>query len=99
MSLKKFDASNWKFTQKVIRIGHNRVLKQHFRDVKGTDQTHTGRHYVRTALEIRDTDSAIETLNKMLYFNAYVRADNELGDAIASIPESWNLKIHANKSK
>ena len=92
MTLNKFDASNWEFTQKIIKIGHNRSVRKHFKDIQTHNQTYNGRHYIKTALEIRDADSALETLNKMLYFNHYIRADNKATDAIASIPESWNLK-------
>ena len=35
----------------------------------------------------------------MLYFNNYVRADNKATDAIASVPESWNLKAESQRKQ
>jgi hypothetical protein len=87
----KFDVNSWEFTQRMIRIGHNRRVKEYFRDIKSDTNTGTGREALKTAILIRDEDSAIESLNKMLYFSNYLNIDN-----IASYPEGWLIKKGQN---
>jgi hypothetical protein len=87
MATNKFDTNSWEFTQRVIRIGHNRRVKQYFRDVVSDKGDRTGRAALKTALLIRDEDSAIETLNKLLYFSNYLN-----NDTVASYPEGWMIK-------
>jgi hypothetical protein len=87
----KFDANSWEFTQRIIRIGHNRRVKEYFRDIKSDTDTGTGRSTLKTALLIRDNDSAIESNNKMLYFSNYLEKDN-----INSFPEGWETKKGQN---
>jgi hypothetical protein len=83
----KFEANSWEFTQRMIRIGHNRRVKEYFKDIKSDTDTNTGRTALKTALLIRDADSAIESMNKMLYFSSYLNTDN-----VASYPEGWLVK-------
>lgn len=83
----KFEADSWEFTQRIIRIGHNRRVKQYFKDIKSDTDTKTGRTALKTALLIRDEDSAIESMNKLLYFSNYLNAEN-----VTSYPEGWLLK-------
>jgi hypothetical protein len=87
----KFEVNSWEFTQKMIRIGHNRRVKEYFRDIKSDTDTGTGRAALKTALLIRDADSAIESMNKMLYFNSYLNSDH-----LASYPEGWLIKKGQN---
>lgn len=87
----KFEVNSWEFTQRMIRIGHNRRVKEFFRDVKSDSDTVTGRGALKSALLIRDADSAIESMNKMLYFNSYLNSDN-----LASYPEGWLIKKGQN---
>ena len=77
----KFDANSWEFTQRMIRLGHNRRVKQYFRDISSDTATNTGREAVKTSLLIRDDDSGIETMNKMLYFSNYLDRDLVLTQA------------------
>ena len=92
MTLKKFDAASWDFLQKVVRIGHNRRVKKHFRDVIGDESVDNGRSYLKSALSIRNRDSALEVLVKLLYFKSYLSQDNEDILALATVPEAWPLK-------
>ena len=87
----KFDANSWEFTQRIIKIGHNRRVKQYFRDLKSDTNTNTGRQAINTALLIRDNDSALEVVNKQLYFSNYL--DREL---LASYPDGWQIKKGQN---
>jgi hypothetical protein len=83
----KFEADSWEFTQRMIRIGHNRRVKQYFKDIKSDTDTNTGRTALKTALLIRDNDSAIESMNKLLYFSNYLNQEN-----VTSYPEGWLIK-------
>ena len=80
---------SWEFTEKVIKIGHNRAVKKHFKDVIGDDSRSNGRQATKTALFIRDEDSALEVLNKQMYFQGITRSDNP----IATIPEWWPGRV------
>jgi hypothetical protein len=83
----KLDPYSWEFTQKMIKVGHNRRVKNYFKDIQVDDSKATGRTALKTALLIRNEDSAIETLNKMTYFANYLE-----NDVIASSPEGWLIK-------
>jgi hypothetical protein len=87
----RFDANSWEFTQRMIRIGHNRRVKQYFKDVADDSSTTTGRSALKVSLLIRDEDSAIECQIKMLYFSSYLDRDN-----VISIPEGWEMKKGQN---
>jgi hypothetical protein len=80
----KFEANSWEFTQRMIRIGHNRRVKEYFKDTKSDTDTGSGRAAIKVALLIRDEDSAIESMNKMLYFSGYLEKETTL-----SFPEGW----------
>ena len=84
----KFNANSWEFTQRIIRIGHNRRVKKYFKDIASNTATSTGRQAIKTSLLIRDNDSGIETLNKMTYFANYL--DRDLS---ATYPESWRVQV------
>lgn len=84
--------NSWNWTQKVIKIGHNRAVKKHFKDVIADDGKATGRQSIKTALLIRDEDSALEVLNKQIYFNRI--ADG--GIPIATMPEWWPRRVGAD---
>lgn len=86
---KNWDSWNW--TQRVIKIGHNRAVKKHFKDVLADDGRSTGRQSIKTALLIRDEDSALEVLNKQVYFN---RLAGEI--PLATIPEWWPKRVGAD---
>lgn len=83
----KFDAQSFEFLQRVIRIGHNRAVKRYFRDQESDTSTSTGRGVVKTALLIRDEDSAQETLLKMQYFKLYLETETS-----SILPDGWQIK-------
>lgn len=87
MPVPKYDPFAWEFTQKIIRIGHNRRVKKYFRDVQQDTNRSTGRGVLKSALLIRDEDSGLETISKMLYFSNYLEQDS-----IASYPMGWEVK-------
>lgn len=84
---KKFDTNSWEFTQKMIRIGHNRRVRKYFRDVLSDTNTRTGREAIKTSLLIRDEDSGIETLNKMTYFSNYLYQESSV-----SYADGWQIR-------
>ncbi|HEY9768262.1 MAG TPA: hypothetical protein V6C71_07095 [Coleofasciculaceae cyanobacterium] len=71
----------------MIRIGHNRRVRNYFKDVKSETSKNTRREAIKTSLLVRDEDSAIETLNNMTYFANYLEQEN-----ISSYPEGWEIK-------
>ena len=87
----KFDTYSLEFTQRMIRIGHNRRVKRYFRDISSDTRTDTGRTALKTSLSIRDNDSALESLNKMTYFSNYLAKDLS-----ATYPEGWQVKKGQN---
>lgn len=87
----RFEANSWEFTQRMIRIGHNRRVKQYFKDTKSDTDTSSGRAAIKVALLIRDEDSAIECQVKMLYFSNYLEDDK-----IVSYPEGWEMRKGKN---
>ncbi len=84
----KFD--DWKFTKRVIRITHNREVRKYFRDVPSDTARTNGRQAIKTALIIRDDDSAIEILNKQFFFR-FGLAQSNITNQLA-IPEEWIMK-------
>ncbi|NJL51172.1 MAG: hypothetical protein HC930_01255 [Hydrococcus sp. SU_1_0] len=88
---KAFDASSWEFTQKQVRLGHNRKVKKHFRDIQSDSDYNNGRTALKTCLIIRDADSASECLVKMHYFANYLAQNN-----IATLPDGWQIKKGQN---
>ena len=87
----KFDANSWEFTQRIIRIGHNRQVKKYFKDIASNTATSTGRQIIKTSLLIRDNDSALEVMNKMTYFSSYL--NNEYTTAY---PDGWQIRKGQN---
>lgn len=81
------DPYGWEFTQRVIRIGHNRRVKKYFRDIASDVSKATGRASIKSALLIRNADSALESLSKMLYFSNYLS-----NDVTATLPDGWQIK-------
>ncbi len=81
------DPYSWEFTQKIIRIGHNRRVKAYFKDTQPDTGKATGRQVIKTSLLIRDEDSAQESISKMIYFSSYL--ENEY---VTAYPDSWQIK-------
>lgn len=86
-----FDSDSWEFTQRMIRIGHNRRVKKYFKDIASDTRARTGREAIKTALLVRDDDSAIEVMNKMLYFSNYLDRD-----LVNALPDGWQIKKGQN---
>ncbi len=84
----KFD--DWKFTKRVIRITHNREVRKYFKDVPSDTARTNGRQAIKTALIIRDDDSAIEILNKQFFFRFGLTQSNITSQL--AVPEAWTLK-------
>lgn len=85
--------NSWEWTQKLIRIGHNRSVKKHFKDVLPDDGITTGREALKTGLLIRDTDSALEVANKQIYFTRISKGEIP----IASVPEDWPKRVGSDR--
>lgn len=88
-------ANTWSFTQNIIRIGHNRDVKKYFKDVKTNEGKSTGREAIKTALLIKNSDSALEVLNKQLFFRLGMQGSQ--AEAIATVPEKWQVVAAANR--
>ncbi len=87
MAAPKSEPFSWEYTQKIVRIGHNRRVKRYFKDILQDDDKATGRGALKSAFLIRDEDSALETLTKMLYFSNYLEQDT-----VATYPTGWEVK-------
>lgn len=84
---KPFNANSWEFSKRIIRIGHNRKVKQYFKDTPSDSATSTGRKTIKTSLLIRANDSALECLCKMMYFFGYLWLD-----PVTTYPSDWAIK-------
>lgn len=82
--------NSWKYTSKIIRQIHNQDVVQHFKDVKPDDDLSRSRSGLKAGLIVRAKDSALEILNKQIIFRLAIQ--NKSFDAIATIPESYNLR-------
>lgn len=89
----KIDANSWEFTQKIIRIGHNRRVKKYFRDIKSDTGVTSGRGTLKTALLIRDDDSALECLNKQMYFQNNL----DQKEVITAYPEDFQVRAEVSR--
>ncbi len=87
MSKAQIDAHSWEFTQRIVRIWHNRLVRKHFKDVGSDDSTGSGRATLKSSVIIRDEDSALETLVKLVFFWLYLKGI----DAISSMPFQWQM--------
>lgn len=88
-----FEANSWEFLQKVVRISHNRNVKKYFKDINSDTETNTGRAAIKTALLIRDNDSALEVITKLLHFNTNLNKQ----DLVVAIPEEYQVKAETNR--
>lgn len=87
---KNFDS--WQHSRDFIRKGHNRDLNRFLLDVKEEDSLVSKRAHAKKAMRINDKDSALEILNKQIYFRFGMGAADEKLQATASIPERWATK-------
>ncbi|MEQ8383326.1 MAG: hypothetical protein RH949_13290 [Coleofasciculus sp. A1-SPW-01] len=80
--------NSWNFTKKLIKVGHNRAVRSHFRDIKSDSRRDTGRTALKTGLLIDDKDSALEILNKQIYFRLGLQRE----EAVGTNPWAWSTK-------
>ena len=86
MARKPFDANSWEFLQRIVKINHNRNVKNYFKDIRSDNKTNTGRAAIKTALLIRDADSALEVIVKQNYFA-------QLADPVISFPTQFQTRV------
>ncbi|NEP01253.1 MAG: hypothetical protein F6K58_21860 [Symploca sp. SIO2E9] len=84
----------WEFTQKVIKVGFNRDVRKYFRDIKSDSRRDNGRAVLKNSLLIKDNDSALQVLNKQMYFYLGLKDNRQ---TIATIPEDWAVRVGANR--
>ncbi|NET52805.1 MAG: hypothetical protein F6K09_30275 [Merismopedia sp. SIO2A8] len=84
----------WEFTQKVIKVGFNRDVRKYFRDIKSDNRRDNGRAVLRNSLLIKDNDSALQVLNKQIYFYLGLKDNRQ---AIATVPEYWQRKVGSER--
>ena len=82
---------DWRTSQKYIRIGHNKTIRDYFKTV----QTRTTREALRNSLLIYKNDSASQMLVKMQYFQQYLSGVKS--DTVPVIPDSWQIRIEKNR--
>lgn len=89
------DFKSWEFTQRLIRIGHNREVTRWFKDVPDNN-TNNGRAALKAGLRIYDSDSAQKAIAKMQYFQMYIRKLKGM-DAVATVPENYDIKAQSKR--
>ncbi|MDJ0577884.1 MAG: hypothetical protein QNJ65_22335 [Xenococcaceae cyanobacterium MO_234.B1] len=82
---------DWRISQRYIRIGHNKAIRNYFQTVKRG----TTRESLRNSLLITSFDSADHMLVKMQYFNMYL--NGVLTNTAPVIPEYWAMKVGSNR--
>ena len=88
---------DWQFTKKIIRITHNREVKKYFKDIASDTSRANGRQAIKTSLLIRDNDSAIEILNKQIFFRLGLNDGNVNLDIAPVVPDWWALRAGSNR--
>lgn len=86
------DFDQWQHTRDLIRKGHNRDLNRFLLDIQEEDKLNSKRAHIKKAMRIDNKDSALEVLNKQIYFRFSLGAASEKLQAIASFPERWATK-------
>ncbi len=84
-------AKNWKTSQKYIRIGHNKAIRNYFKTVT----VRTTREALRNSLLIYKNDSASQMLVKMQYFQQYLSGVKS--DTVPVIPEYFPMRIGSER--
>lgn len=78
---------DWKTSQRYIRVGHNKAIRNYFQTVP----TGSTRENLRNSLLMYKDDSAPQMLVKMQYFNQYLAGIKS--DTVPIIPDSWAVKV------
>ncbi len=87
--------NSWEFTQRIIRIGHNREVNRWFKDVPDNN-TNNGRAALKAGLKIYNSDSAQKVIAKMHYFQIYVRKLKGV-EAVATVPEDYDIRVESKR--
>ena len=82
---------DWRTSQRYIRIGHNKAIRNYFQTVKRG----TTRESLRNSLLITSKDSADHMLVKMQYFNQYLSGIKT--DTVPVIPEWWQARVGSDR--
>ncbi len=82
---------DWRTSQRYIRIGHNKAIRNYFQTVKRG----TTRESLRNSLLITSFDSADQMLIKMQYFNQYLSGVKS--ETVPLIPEFWNMRVGSER--
>ena len=82
---------DWRTSQRYIRIGHNKAIRNYFQTVKRG----TTREALRNSLLITSFDSADHMLVKMQYFNQYLSGIKT--DTVPVIPEWWQARVGSER--
>lgn len=79
----------WRYTQKVIRVLHNRAVGELYKNFSSSSDVppRDGKSAIRSALLIRKDDSALQVISKQLLLNTLIGNDNYL-----AIPDSWLIR-------
>ncbi|PSB20552.1 hypothetical protein C7B65_06505 [Phormidesmis priestleyi ULC007] len=83
------DFSSWEHLQSTMMQVQNRIVREEFNDLgdeSWDDDITQPRGSLRVASTLRDNDSAIETLNKLLFFYVVLRKAADLQAPIYGIP-------------
>ena len=80
-------ARDWKTSQRYIRVGHNKAIRNYFQTVP----TGSNRENLRNSLLMYKDDSAPQMLVKMQYFNQYLSGIKF--DTVPVIPDSWQVRV------
>lgn len=79
--------SSWEHLQNVLLQVHNRIVRDEFRDVDGSDDNiSTPRSSLRAASLIRDSDSATTVLNRFFLFYVMLRKASDMHPALYTFP-------------
>ncbi len=82
---------DWKTSQKYIRVGHNKAIRNYFKTVRNN----TVREKLRNSLLIYKNDSASQMLVKMQYFQQYLSGVKS--DTVPVIPEYFPMRIGSER--
>ncbi|KAM3112873.1 hypothetical protein [Phormidesmis sp. 146-33] len=80
--------SSWEHFQQTLMQVQNRIVREEFNDLGSDwdDDITTSRGSLRVASTLRDADSALETLNKLMFFYFVLRKGADLQGSIYGMP-------------
>lgn len=79
--------SSWEHLQNVLIQVHNRVVREEFRDVDGSDDNiSTSRASLRSASLVRDSDSATTAIGRLIFFYMTLRKASDMHPPLYTMP-------------